>query len=558
MSATGGTTLRRRVTVALACAGLVVVLAVTGAVAAFLTVGSRQQDVTEMYFDALLEADNTFVRLVDAEASLRAYVATGDEVSLEPFEALAAGRTPAQERAQARLLERRGEGSAVLRAQEAAREATRAWYADHAMPTIEQVRQDGPGTVGEAQARRGQVLFEDVRVEVEAYRVLLQEERAAAVQGLRTATRVLAASVAALAGVAVVGGALLWVFLRKWVLNPLTALTEDVRLVAEGQAEHEVATHGTGEVAQVAQDVDHMRRRLVGLIAHARRSREELEESHARLREQSEDLARSNRDLEQFAYVASHDLQEPLRKVASFTQLLAKRYQGQLDERADQYIEFAVDGAKRMQRLINDLLGFSRVGRIGGELGEVDVRVLAERVVEDLDDAVREAGAQVVVGELPTVVGEEPLLAQLLHNLVGNAVKFRHPDRAPVVRLEARRTGAAWELSCSDNGIGIDEQYVDRVFVIFQRLHPKDLYEGTGIGLALCKKIVEYHGGQIWIDAGAAEGTTIRWTFPDQFASRLAEEQERGPSGPRKETPVPSGATGQAPASGGDQEVTQT
>jgi light-regulated signal transduction histidine kinase (bacteriophytochrome) len=251
---------------------------------------------------------------------------------------------------------------------------------------------------------------------------------------------------------------------------------------------------------------------------------EAITESHARLEEQAEELRRSNRDLEQFAYVASHDLQEPLRKVASFTQLLQKRYGGQMDERADQYIAFAVDGAKRMQRLIQDLLGFSRVGRLGGEVTDVDLNQALADALDNLEHTVADAGAVVTHDELPVVRGEYPLLVQLFQNLVGNAVKFRSPDRPPQVHLGARAvedsTRGEWELLCQDNGIGIDAQYADRVFVIFQRLHAKDVYEGTGIGLALCKKIVEFHGGQIWIDPPAGEGTVIRWTLPSGLDDR--------------------------------------
>src|SRR5690606_12393697 len=180
------------------------------------------------------------------------------------------------------------------------------------------------------------------------------------------------------------------------------------------------------------------------------------------------------------------------------------------------YIDFAVDGAKRMQRLINDQLGFSRVGRIGGEVTEVDLGEVLHRVTDALSEVVEETGATDVGEDLPTVLGEEPLLTQLLQHLVSNALMFRHPDRPPHVRVTARRTGERWELASVDNGIGIDPQYADRVFVIFQRLHAKDVYEGTGIGLALCKRIVEYHGGRIWIEPREG-GTTIRFTLAHAY-----------------------------------------
>ena len=167
-----------------------------------------------------------------------------------------------------------------------------------------------------------------------------------------------------------------------------------------------------------------------------------------------------------------------------------------------------------MQRLINDLLDFSRVGRIGGETGDVDMDAVVQEAIGDLEPLISEAEATVTVGPLPKVRGEYPLLVQLVRNLIGNAVKFRDPQRACQVRLEARRKGELWEFSCQDNGIGIDFQYAERVFVIFQRLHARDVYEGTGIGLAVCKKIVEYHGGEIWVEEAPQEGTTVRWTLP--------------------------------------------
>jgi light-regulated signal transduction histidine kinase (bacteriophytochrome) len=230
------------------------------------------------------------------------------------------------------------------------------------------------------------------------------------------------------------------------------------------------------------------------------------------LQQQAAELTRSNRDLEQFAYVASHDLQEPLRKVASFCQLLQRRYAGQLDERADQYIQFAVDGAQRMQRLINDLLAFSRIGRLTAGFVDVDLNRVLSEVVSQLET--RAAGAEITWDELPTVEGEEPLLTTLFVNLVGNSLKFRRPDVPATVRISAQRDGREWQITVRDNGIGIEPEFADKVFVIFQRLHARDAYEGTGIGLAIVKKIVEYHGGRIWLDLESPEGTAITFTLP--------------------------------------------
>ena len=511
------TSLRRRLAMALLAAGLVLALALSATVWALLRVNDRQVAVTNLYYNAITSADRAFTRLVDAETAVRGYALTGDPVTLEPFSRLVEGTDEdnapvpvTEEDLQAEL----GSGHRILEVRAEASGAALAWYEEFAEPTIAAVEAGGTAAVSAQDIERGRQLFDGVRVGAREYIDLLLEERAGAVADLRAATSVLRAVLIGLMTAAIAVGVLLWVFLRRWVTDPLAVLAADARIVAEGDVDHPVEGTGPGEVGEVARDVELMRVRLARLLAEAKERQAELEESHARMVEQAEDLRRSNRDLEQFAYVASHDLQEPLRKIASFTQLLAKRYEGQLDERADQYIGFAVDGAKRMQRLINDLLGFSRVGRIGGEVAPVALGDVLAQVVTDLQEPIEAAGAVVVGEDLPVVSGEQPLIVQLVTNLVANAVKFRHPDRAPVVRLDARRAGDLWEVACHDNGIGIDPQYAERVFVIFQRLHAKDVYEGTGIGLALCKKIVEYHGGAIWIEETASEGTTIRFTLP--------------------------------------------
>jgi len=234
-----------------------------------------------------------------------------------------------------------------------------------------------------------------------------------------------------------------------------------------------------------------------------------------RLDQQAQELERSNAELEQFAYVASHDLQEPLRKVASFTQLLERRYKGQLDGRADQYISFAVDGAKRMQGLINDLLAFSRVGRLPQEHVDVDAGDLVAQALGNLSLVIEETGTEVTVDELPRVYGDVSLLTGVFQNLISNAVKFRG-DGPARIHVGVRDARDQCEFSVTDNGIGIEPEYAERIFVIFQRLHSKDAYPGTGIGLALCLKIVEYHGGRIWLDTDATgtAGTTFRFTLP--------------------------------------------
>ena len=246
------------------------------------------------------------------------------------------------------------------------------------------------------------------------------------------------------------------------------------------------------------------------------RLRRQSEEDLAR---KVEELARSNADLEQFAYVASHDLQEPLRMVAAYTQLLAERYRGKLDENADKFIGYASEGALRMQSLIQDLLAFSRVGRDGS--GRVDCNAVMEEVLGSLGSAIQESGAVVTHEKLPEVWANRTQMAQVFQNLIGNAIKFRGKE-PPAISVEAEKAGQQWLFSVSDNGIGIAPEYAENVFVVFQRLHARTEYPGNGIGLAICKKVVERNGGKIWVEARAGHdsdhssdrGSVFKFTMP--------------------------------------------
>jgi signal transduction histidine kinase len=272
---------------------------------------------------------------------------------------------------------------------------------------------------------------------------------------------------------------------------------------------------------------DHMAR----LPISVRRALEDvrLREDRARAQEQLankvEELARSNCDLEQFAYVASHDLQEPLRMVAAYTQLLSERYQGKLDSAADRYIGYAVEGATRMQGLLEDLLAFSRVGRNGVTPAPTDVNSAINEVLKNLDLAMKEHGVTVTCHPLPTVMADRFQLVQLFQNLLGNAIKFR-AKRNSSVTISAEEKGHEWLFSVFDNGIGIAEEHKDLVFKIFQRLHTRVEYPGNGVGLAICKKIVEHNGGRIWVESELGQGSNFRFTFPAALADKAGKTED--------------------------------
>jgi PAS domain S-box-containing protein len=266
-----------------------------------------------------------------------------------------------------------------------------------------------------------------------------------------------------------------------------------------------------------------------GVFAAARdvteRNRQQQELGHTLF-----ELARSNDALQQFAYVASHDLQEPLRMVASYVDLLARRYRGQLDADADEFIGYAVDGALRMQRLINDLLSYSRIGTRGREFAPADCERVFAEVLANLQEAIAANGAVVTHDPLPSVLADDVQLAQVLQNLIDNAIKF-HGDAPPRVHVSAERQNGAWRFTVRDNGIGINPEYVDQLFVIFHRLHSRQSYSGTGIGLATCKRIVERHGGRIWAESQRGRGSTFFFTLPDASAAgaqRVADDGRPG------------------------------
>jgi PAS domain S-box-containing protein len=272
--------------------------------------------------------------------------------------------------------------------------------------------------------------------------------------------------------------------------------------------------------AFLVRDTDNKPRGLAAFvkdITERRQAQESLQQTIA-------DLQRSNSELEEFAYVASHDLQEPLRAVGGCVQVLQRRYGDKLDNRADELISHAVEGASRMQNLINDLLAYSRVGTRGKSFEQVDCNRIVADVLRSLQISIRESGAQVHVEELPTLLADGGQLTQVFQNLLANAIKFRGQE-TPQIAIDARQMDDDWLFAVRDNGIGIEPQYFERIFVMFQRLHTRTEYSGTGIGLAICKKIVERHGGRIWIESAKDRGTTFYFTLPKRSnRTRTAEE----------------------------------
>jgi signal transduction histidine kinase len=251
----------------------------------------------------------------------------------------------------------------------------------------------------------------------------------------------------------------------------------------------------------------------IKLIGELRDSYAELERIKEDLELKSQELARSNDDLKEFAYAASHDLQEPLRIIRGYVQLLAKRYKGKLDPDADDFIKYAVEGVERMQRLIKDLLEYSRLGINGETLKPSECTELVERAIANLQVAIQESGAEVTYDPLPAIAVDPAQLSRVFQNLIGNAIKF-HGEAAPRVHISAERRGKEWVFSVRDNGIGMDPDQSERIFMIFQRLHTREEYDGTGIGLAICKKIVERHGGKIWVESEEGKGSTFYFTIP--------------------------------------------
>ncbi|UBU14417.1 sensor histidine kinase [Nonomuraea gerenzanensis] len=503
---------------------LTAVCAVTGAVMIDRT-SSLSDQLTTRISPAAIEASQMQKALIDQETGVRGFLLTGREEFLQPYaEGLAAER-----RSRAQVAADIADRPGLLRELNTISAKAAAWRSEYAEPMTAE-RRDG-GTVPAAAVEAGKRAFDEIRVLLERQNSRLAQLRVTSRDELSQAERVrnwAFLAMLVLFPLAMVGMAVL---LRRAIGRPLDQLRIASREIAAGDFERVIPARGPADIREVAEDVDLMRVRIVQALGDSHRQQVQLREQAADLDAQAVELRRSNAELEQFAYVASHDLQEPLRKVATFCQLLEKRYGEVLDERGKQYIRFAVDGATRMQVLINDLLRFSRVGRVYDDREPVDLGESLEKVIDDLSAPIEESGASFErPDKLPTIVGDPTMLRLLWQNLISNAIKFHDPARAPLIRIGCEPDEDGWKFSVSDNGIGVEPEFADKIFVIFQRLHSREQYSGTGIGLAMCKKIVENHGGRIWLDTGYTGGARLCFTLPASTVPARSGTEHEGSS----------------------------
>jgi hypothetical protein len=516
--------LQARLVVLFAVAAAVVAIVVAVSAVSFVNLVSARSALVSHVDPANLDADRLFIAYLDEETGVRGYVLSKNPAFLQPYD-----QGLVEQRSASKSLGTLLSGQKALeRDIDLARTQAATWQREWARPAIAAVRANDDTIKYASALLASKHLFDEVRSRFATLDSALAAARNADAHRLALWTDALVAALAAAALVGLIVGVITWLSLRRWVVSPLLRLGADARHVANGELAHPIAGVGPPEIANLGRDVEAMRERIVGEI-------DIVIAAQAQIATRNEELARSNRELEQFAYVASHDLQEPLRKVTSFVQLLDQRYGAQLDERAAQYMHFAVDGAKRMQVLINDLLAFSRVGRTTAGFTEVDLTSSLAGALGNLSALIEERSAIIESAKLPVVLGDPGLLVSLWQNLVGNSLKF-HGKAAPIVTITAKHRSGVWEFAVTDNGIGIEPRFSERIFVIFQRLHGRDAYDGTGIGLALCKKIVEHHSGRIWLDEQYREGARFRFTLPSLETARStmaadpAEHAERASS----------------------------
>ena len=497
--------------------GLLVVVAVLAVVALTAQTRDTSDELASSILPAQAQAYRLQGALVDQETGVRGYGITGDPRFLQPY---TSGRSTEQAAA-AELRTELGRKQPLAGDLGRVERAAAGWRTSYARPLISRARSGPLGGRDLTLLDQSKNSFDHLRALFAVQNTHLAAASRADQASLARARSVQDAVYVVLLLVFVLAAAALGVLLDRAVIRPLHRLRAASELVAEGDYTHRIRPTGPADLWAVSAAVEGMRSELVTALEASRDAQAVAARQAADLDTQAAELRRSNGELEQFAYVASHDLQEPLRKVASFCQLLEKRYSDKLDERGLKYIEFAVDGAKRMQVLINDLLTFSRVGRATDVRVPVPLDQPLDAAVTALSAAVEETGAVIErPGPLPEVMGDPTLLGMLWQNLIGNAIKFRAPDRAPVIQVTAAaQPDGGWQIGVADNGIGVPAEFADKIFVIFQRLHGRDAYPGTGIGLALCKRIVEQHGGQMYLDTTYEGGTRIYFSLPAAAAA---------------------------------------
>jgi signal transduction histidine kinase len=489
--------------VALAALTILLLLAGLALVLVLRQADHALSDQTQRTFPARVAASQLMTSLVDQETGLRGYALTRDKRFLDPYRQGIIDEQAARARLERYVLPEDRARLALLTV-DAAITAWRDQFASLRTAGVE------TGVDDDSTIQFGRELFDRVRQTNEALDARLAEQVSSA-QEKADRDRQIVLLVLALMAVGLMAAVIaLQRALQSAVLRPMDRLAEQVAIVSGGRHDTAIQPEGPPDLREMGAGVESMRLELVRALA-------EVEKQQRGLERRAAELARSNADLEQFAYVASHDLQEPLRKVASFCQLLEQRYGGQLDERGEQYIAFAVDGAKRMQRLITDLLTFSRVGRTSEGFVSVDLQEVAGKAWAGLETRAHDAGGELelhLADDARQVVGDASLLQLLLGNLFGNSLKYRRDDAPPRIRVTTSAEAGQARVRVEDNGIGIPQEYADKVFVIFQRLHGRDEYEGTGIGLALAKKVVEFHGGTIELQPSELGGTCMSFTLP--------------------------------------------
>jgi signal transduction histidine kinase len=452
------------------------------------------------------QIQTVLLSLLDAETGIRGYVASRRDVFLQPyFTGLA--RLPSQTSTLSALVA--GDPKQIARSKDVER-LSREELSHLAALRVLAERVDASRSLETQLLARGKTTMDDIRATLGAMRRTADRALAAQQVAANRAEHGTVLGVIIRTAIGLLAGLVAVVLFTSGIVRRTDRIRDNALRLAKEEPLLD-PPEGRDEVGEAGIALDH--------------AADLLTERRDALVAQRAELERSNTELEQFAYIASHDLQEPLRMVASYVQLLERDYKGKLGEEADEFIGFAVDGAKRMQALIQDLLTYSRVGRGAVPTERIELDAAFDRAFNNLHAAIEESGASVAADHLPTVVADESQMTQLLQNLIGNALKF-HGDRPVEVRIGAERHNGEWTLGVRDNGIGIDPKHAERIFAIFQRLHTREEYPGTGIGLALCRKIVERHGGRIWVESAPGAGTTFRFTLPANEPRQERVEEE--------------------------------